>query len=157
MDERRKQSMTDKLDLTGEIAEAVDGAALRGKTLALAYQGEDGYPAVSFRGSTQVYGPQQLAIWARKADEGFAKAVAERPQVSLVYYGGPDGPGPMFLSFKGRAHVDPSANEQVWSRMIEGEQQQDADRRGVAVIVEVERAEGFAATGPFVIERDQGV
>jgi len=149
--------MADKLDLTGEIAKAVDGAALRGKTLALGYLGDDGYPAVSFRGSTQVHGPEQLAIWARKADEGFAKAIAERPQVSLVYYGGPDGPGPMFLSFKGRARVDPSADEQVWSRMIEGEQQQDPDRHGVAVVVEVERVEGFAATGPFVMERDEGV
>jgi hypothetical protein len=148
--------MADKLDLTGEIVEAVDGAALRGKTLALAYLADDGYPAVSFRGSTQVHGAEQLAIWARKADGGFAKAIAERPQVSLVYYGGPDGPGPMFLSFKGRARVDPSANEQVWSRMIEGERGQDPERNGVAVIIEVESVEGFAAGGPFAMERDGG-
>jgi hypothetical protein len=146
--------MTDKLDLTGEIAEAIDGAALRGKTLVLAYLGDDGYPAVSFRGSTQVYDAQQLAIWARKADEGFAAAIAERPQVSLVYYGGPDGPGPMFISFKGRARVERAADEEVYSRMIEGERDQDPDRKGVAVIVEVESVQGFAADGPFVMERD---
>jgi hypothetical protein len=144
--------MPNQLDLTGEIAEAVDGAALRGHTLALGYLDDDGYPAVSFRGSTQVHGPRQLAIWARKADEGFAKAIAERPQVSLVYYGGPDGPGAMFVSFRGRARVEPSANEEVYSGMIEGEQGQDPDRAGVAVIIDVESAQGVGKEGPFQMQ-----
>jgi hypothetical protein len=148
--------MSDRLDLTGEIAEAVDGAALRGKTLALAYLDDDGYPSVSFRGSTQVHGPEQLAIWARKADEGLAAAIARRPQVSLVYYGGADGPGPMFVSFKGRARVDASVNDEIYSQMIEGEQAQDPEHRGVAVIIDVESVQGFGAGGPFAMERTGG-
>ncbi|HEY2604192.1 MAG TPA: pyridoxamine 5'-phosphate oxidase family protein [Thermoleophilaceae bacterium] len=140
--------MPDTLDLTGDIATAVNGAATRGRTLALGYIDDDGYPVVTFRGSTQVHGPQQLAIWARKADDGFAKAIAERPQVSLVYYG-PDGPGPRYLSFRGRARVDSSANDEVYSSMIEGEQKQDPERNGVAVIIDVENVRGFGADGPF--------
>jgi hypothetical protein len=144
--------VADPLDLTGDIAAAVNGAAGRGHALALSYIDDDGYPTVSFRGSTQVHGPETLAVWARKADEGFARAIAARPQVGLVYYG-PGGPGPMFLRFRGRAHVDPSANDAVYAGMIEGERQQDPRRAGVAVIIDVERVEGFGADGPFVQER----
>jgi hypothetical protein len=47
--------MPDALDLTGDTAAAIDGAALRQSTLAVAYVRPDGSPSVSFRGSTQVH------------------------------------------------------------------------------------------------------
>jgi hypothetical protein len=147
--------MPGRLDLTGEIASAIDGAALRGRTLAVAYISDDGYPSVSFRGSTQVHGPEQLAIWARKVDEGFAKAIAKRPEVSLVYYG-PDGPGPMYLSIRGRARAVPSVDDEVYARMIDGEKAQDPERKGVAILIDVETVSGFGADGPFQMERGAG-
>ena len=60
--------MPDPVNLTGEIATAIDGAALRGHQLALAYVRDDGSPSVSFRGSTYVRSSTELAIWARKRD-----------------------------------------------------------------------------------------
>ena len=140
--------MPDALDLTGDIAAAVDGAALRRATLALAYVREDGSPSVSFRGSTQVLGSGELALWARKRDSGLAQAIGERPRVSLVYYG-PGGPGPMFLSIEGRARVAPEVNDQVWAGMIDGERQQDPERHGVAVVIEVDTISGAGADGFF--------
>ena len=119
--------MSDDLDLTGDIALAIDAAAQRGHTLAVGYLDDDGYPAVSFRGSTQVHGPRQLAIWARRPDDGFAQAIATRPRVTLVYYGGPGGPGPMFLSIRGHARIDPAANAAVYAGMIEGERTRAAN------------------------------
>jgi hypothetical protein len=145
--------MTDTLDLGGDISTTVASAAERGHTLALGYIDDAGYPVVSFRGSTQVHGPKQLAIWVRKTDDGFAKAIADRPQVTLVYYG-PGGPGPMYLAFRGRAHVDPSANDVVYAKIIEGERQQDPDRNGIAVIIDVDSVQGFGADGPFQQQRD---
>lgn len=146
--------MADALDLTGDIATAIDGAALRGATLALAYVRDDLSPAVSFRGSTHVHGPTELALWVRKRDSGFVKAIAERPGVSLVYYGGPDGPGPRFLSIEGRARVAPELDDEVWSAIIEGERQQDPERKGVAVLIEVDSVTGFGADGLFQQARD---
>jgi hypothetical protein len=140
--------MSDTMDLTGEIAEAVNGAAERGATLALGYVDGDGYPVVSFRGSTQVHGATQLALWARKPDDGFALAIAERPQVSLVYYG-PGGPGAMYLSIRGVARVDPSINDAVYAAMIEGERGQDPERKGVAIVIDVESVRGVGAAGSF--------
>ena len=69
------------------IPEAIATAAERGHQVAVAYIDDDGYPSVSFRGTTQVIGPDRLAIWARKRDAGLAAAIAVRPQVGLVYYG----------------------------------------------------------------------
>ncbi|HEY4095583.1 MAG TPA: pyridoxamine 5'-phosphate oxidase family protein [Baekduia sp.] len=140
--------MSNNIDLTGDIATAVTGAAERGHTMALGYVDGDGYPVVSFRGSTVVHGPQQLAVWARSTDTGFAAAIADRPEVSLVYYG-PGGPGAIFLSFRGRARVDPSADDAVYAAMIEGERGQDPERKGVAVIIDVEGVRGMGAEGPI--------
>jgi pyridoxamine 5'-phosphate oxidase-like protein len=140
------------MDLTGDIATAVDGAAARGHALVLGYIADDGYPAVSFRGSTQVRGPQQLAIWARKADDGFAGAIVDRPQVSLLFYE-PESPGLKFLTFRGRARVEPSANDEVYANIIDGEKAQDPDRNGVAVVIDVDSVSGFGPDGPFQIER----
>lgn len=141
--------MPGTLDLTGEIAAAVNGAAERGATLAVAYVREDGSPSVSFRGSTQVFGPGQLALWARKPDSGLALAIAKEPRVSLVYYGGQDGPGPMFLAIEGRARVAPELNQQVWDAMIEGERRQDPERHGVAILIDVDTVAGAGAHGYF--------
>jgi hypothetical protein len=140
--------MADPIDLTGDIALAVDGAAARGHTLAVGYVDDAGYPVVSFRGSTQVHDAQHLALWARNPDDGLAKAITQRPQVTLVYYG-PGDPGPMYLSFRGRAHVDPAANDAVYAAMIDGERGQDPDRKGVAVLIEVESVQGFGTDGGF--------
>lgn len=45
--------MSEALDLSDEIAAAIDSAALRKATLALAYVREGRSPSVSFRGSNQ--------------------------------------------------------------------------------------------------------
>jgi hypothetical protein len=147
--------MADPLDLTADVASAVDGAAARGSALVLGYIGDDGFPALSFRGSTQVRGPQQLAVWARKRDDGLAKVIAERPQVSLLYYEA-DGPGPKYLAFQGRARVEPAANDEVYAAMIDGEKGQDPERNGVAVVIDVDNVSGFGADGPFRMERQAG-
>jgi len=141
--------MPDPLDLTGDIAAAIDGAALRNATLAVAYVRDDGSPSVSFRGSTQVHSAGELALWARKRDGGLVAAIAARPRVSLVYYGGPGGPGPMFLSIEGRARVAPELDDQVWEAMIEGERNLDPERNGVAVLIEVDSVAGARADGFF--------
>jgi hypothetical protein len=105
---------------------------------------------VSFRGSTQVLGPTELALWARERDSGLAEAIVNRPRVSLVYYG-PGGPGPMFLSIEGRARVAPELNGRVWAAMIDGERQRDPERQGIAVVIDVDSVAG--AGGSRVLSR----
>ena len=144
--------MADPIDLTGDITAGVDGAALRGSTLVVGYVADDGFPSLSFRGSVQVYSKDQLAFWSRSSSEGLVKAIADRPKVSLLFYES-DGPGPRYLSFQGHARVDPAANETVYNAMIEAERTHDEERKGVAVIVDVDSVRGFGANGPFQMAR----
>jgi hypothetical protein len=143
-----------ELDLTGEISAGLTGAALRGRTVVVAYvtPGDPPAPGLGYRGSVIVYGPQQLALWARNADDGLAVAVGKNPNVSLVFYEA-DGPGPRYLNIRGRAKVDPSANDRVYAEMIEGERNADADKKGVAIVIDVDRVQGFGADGGFTMER----
>lgn len=145
--------MSTTLDLTGDIASALDGAVLDGKTPVVAYVKEDGSPSQSFRGSTQVVGPQQLAFWSRTVDSGLPVGVAERPAVSVLYYSGGERPGPAYLSIKGRAKADPSLNDTVWNGMVQAERDYDPERKGVAVVVEVDQVDGMGADGFFSLSR----
>ncbi len=140
--------MPDPVNLTGEIAAAIDGAVLRGHQLALAYVRDDGSPSVSFRGSTYVRSSTELAIWARKRDSGLAAAIGERPRVSLVFFE-MDGPGARYLAIDGRARVAGELDDEVYGAIVEPERQQDPDRNGVALIIDVDSVAGATANGFF--------
>lgn len=145
--------MTDNLDLTQDVAEALDGALERGRLVALGYIDQNGDPIVTYRGSTRVFGPEQVAIWVRKADDGFAVAIRDHPRVHLVSFSATDGDRPRFVSIKGRARVDPSLNDAVYEGTIELERTKDPERKGVAVIIDVDSVEGFGSAGPFSMAR----
>jgi hypothetical protein len=145
--------MPDPIDLSGPIQEALDGAVLRGHQMALAYVREDGSPAATFRGSTYVHTPTELAIWVRKRDDGFAKAIAKEPRVSLVYadFG---GPGARYVSIEGRASLRPELDNEVYEAIVEPERAQDPEKKGIAVVIEVDAVRGFGASGYFEQRRD---
>ena len=140
--------MPDPVNLTGEIAAAIDGAVLRGHPLALAFVREDGSPSVSFRGSTYVRGATELAIWVRKRDSGLAAAIVDHPRVSLAFFE-TDGPGARYLAIEGRARVAAELDDEVYGAIVEPERQQDPDRNGVAVIIDVDSVAGATANGYF--------
>lgn len=140
--------MPDPVSLTGEIAAAIDGAVLRGHQLALAFVRDDGSPSVSFRGSTYVRSSTELAIWARKRDSGLVAAIRDRPRVSLVFFE-MDGPGARYLAIEGRARVAAELDDEVYGAIVESERQQDPDRNGVAVIIDVDSVAGANANGYF--------
>jgi len=140
--------MPDPVNLTGEIVTAIDGAVLRGHPLAVAFVRDDASASVTFRGGTYVYNSTQLAIWVRKRDSGLAAAIAERPRVSLVFVE-MDGPGARYLAIEGRARVAPELDQEVYDTIAEPERQQDPDRNGVAVIVDVDSVAGAGENGFF--------
>ena len=140
------------ISLNGEIAEAVNGAVLRGPAFVLGYVTADGSPSLSFRGSLLVYADDQLALWARNPVDGLAQSVGDRPKVSLVYYSR-DTPGPFYLSIKGRARVAPEINDYVYEHMVEVERTQDPERKGVAILIDVDDVVGASSEGMFLQER----
>lgn len=143
------------LDLDDEIREAIGNASDSGNQLTVAYNGDDGWPHLSPRGSTQVFGAQQLAVWVRKRHDGLAEAMDSRPEVTLFYLDLVERG--VAYTFYGRGVVsdDPDVKDQVWAATPEGEKAQDPERRGVALVVELERivAQGMRPERNFVMER----
>jgi Pyridoxamine 5'-phosphate oxidase len=130
----------------------VNCALASGLPMAVAYVDGDGQPVLSPRGSTQVYGPAQLTIWVRNAEGGLASAVAANPRLALLYR---DSRTRTTLIFQGRGSVvsDQAVRDRVFELAPEVEQNHDPDRRGAALLIEVERLQGTTAQGPVRMER----
>jgi hypothetical protein len=133
-----------ELKLSTEMKDAVNAAFGTGRPVAIAYVDESGAPRLSFRGSTQAYSDTQLAIWVRNPNGRILDATRKNPAVALVYGKfDPDDRG--FMVFRGRAHVDGSdqARNRVYEQAHEFERNQDKERNGVALIIDIDAVDGF--------------
>jgi hypothetical protein len=130
----------DPLRITETMAAAINGAMDSGAPTVLGYVNEQGQPRLSFRGTTQVYSEQQLAVWARYEDAGLPTGIQKNPQVSVVYYARGSGN----LIFEGRAHIEngPAVREHVFEHSPVVEQRADPERRGVAIVIDVDKVTG---------------
>jgi hypothetical protein len=139
------------LEISDHVAQAVNGGYGAGRPMILSYVNAEGYPSLSTRGSTHVHGPQQLAIWARNPEGGLQKAIASNPKVGLIAF----NMDPFtLLFFTGRARVDESQNDAVWEKTPDGEKGQDPDRKGQAVIIDLDSIKGLGPDGFFMMSRD---
>jgi hypothetical protein len=140
---RAAPSKPEALRITEAMAAAVNGAMDHGTPTVLGYVGEDGQPRLSFRGTTQAYSDDQLAVWARYEDAGLPTAIQKNPRVSIVYYAQGSGN----LIFEGRAHVEtaPSVHDTVFEHSPVVEQRADPERKGVAILIDVDKVTGRLA------------
>ncbi len=139
-------SSSPSLALTDELKALVNNALAQGVPLLLAAVSPDGRPVVSFRGSVQTYSDDQLGLWARNGQGGALDAIRANPNVVLVYR----SPTTPVLQFHGRARVAENDEERsrVFDNAPEREQAADPERKGVAVIVDLDRVEGVLRIGP---------
>jgi hypothetical protein len=133
-----------ELKLSEDMKKAVNTAFERMKPIVISYVDETNAPKLSFRGSTQAYSDSALAIWVRMPDGPILSAVKKNPAVALIYGDfRPDGRD--FMIFRGRARID--ATEPVRKRVYDNahafERSQDKDRKGHAVLIELDSVEGF--------------
>jgi len=137
-----------------DVARRVNAARDEGKPLALSYIAPDGFPVLSLRGSVHVHGDGQLALWARHADGDFVRAIRANPKVALLYR---DNDDRTTFTFAGRAWVseDESVRDRVYSESPKGERDHDLDRKGAAVVIDLQHVEGgtVSVRGPQVVER----
>ena len=134
------------LALTDELKTLVNGALANGTPLLLAAVSPQGAPLASFRGSVQTYSDDQLGLWARNAEGGTVEAIKANPNVVLVYR----SPTTPVLQFRGRARIAESADERekIYASAPEREQAGDPERKGVAVIVDLDEVGGVLKFGP---------
>jgi hypothetical protein len=139
--------------LDGAIADAVNGALENGTPIIAAYVDGDGQPQLSLRGTTQVYSSDQVALWIRDPKGGLVRALPDSPRLSFFYR---DAVARTFLQIQGRGRVeaDPHVRDVVFDNSPEREQSIDPDRRGVAVVVDVDHVQGRLPDGPVNMSRD---
>ncbi|MBT3885697.1 MAG: pyridoxamine 5'-phosphate oxidase family protein [Rhodospirillaceae bacterium] len=133
--------------LNQHIKDSVNGALGVKNPMLVSYTDESGQPVLSFRGSTQIFSDDQLAIWVRNPEGSFIRSIAKNPKVAFMYR---DEGTRCTYQFQGRAHVDtdPAVRAQVYDAMAQVERDHDFARVGVALIIELDLVQGFAGLGP---------
>jgi hypothetical protein len=137
------------LVLTPEIKDLVNGGLAGGNPLLLAVVTAENKPVLSFRGSTQVYSDDQLGLWVRNTSGGTIEAIKQNPNVAMMYR---SATTPL-LQFQGRARIatDTAERNRVFENSPEREQKSDPERKGNAIIIDLDKVEGvlrFGADGP---------
>lgn len=107
----------------------------------------NGYAQVTPRGGIMVFDGTHLASWERGKGQS-AAAMADGSKLT-VYFRKPqlraDGilPKGGIARFYGTATIYRSgpAYEEVWRRLVQAEKDRDPDKKGYAVLIEIERAE----------------
>lgn len=143
--------------LTPEITAIVAGAFDSGNALLLAAVDKDHKPVLSFRGSTSVFSDTQLSFWARNVEGGTIEAIKNNPHVALMYR----SPSVPLLQFIGRAHIvdNPAERNRAFDLAPEKERASDPERKGCAVIVDLDEVKGvlgFGADGPIFCHLARG-
>jgi len=99
-------------------------------------RGEDGRPDIGPKGSMLVLDEQRLAYWERP------RWAPRKPQAITPRRRAVPRPGAReYIRFFGRAelHEDGPLREQVMERVVKPELDYDPERKGIAVVIEVER------------------
>ncbi len=138
--------MSSALALTDELKTLVNNALADGAPLLLAAVSADGKPVLSFRGSVQTFADDALGLWVRNGQGGTLEAIRANPNVALVYR---SATTPV-LQFHGRARIaeDEAERAQVFESAPERERNSDPERKGVAVIVDLDAVQGVLKFGP---------
>ena len=142
------------IELDAEIKQRLEKAIEEQKVLAAAYVDVNGKPHISFYGSTHVHSRDQLAIWARNPGSELIKTLPERPDIAFIYG---DVGSRVYYTFEGCGRVadDEAERDRVYREMHPIEQQFDADKKGVAIIVDLHKVTILsAAAGKRVMERN---
>jgi len=143
-----------ELKLSAAMQEAINGAFGSGKPIVVAYVDDAGAPQLSYRGSTQAYSDTALAIWVRNPDGRILPSIGANPAVALVY-GDFNPENRQFMILRGRARVDASdaVRDKVFANAHPFEQSQDKDRKGHAVIIDLDSVEGFFGGARLKMQR----
>jgi hypothetical protein len=134
------------LFLDEELTGLVNGALTAQTPMVLASVDAEGRPRLTFRGSIQVFSPDQLGFWARNREGSTMDNIAGNPHVAMILR---NPQTRVVLQLAGRARLAEGAErDQVYANAPEIEQKADADKKGAGVIVDLDRVEGFLGVAP---------
>ncbi len=125
------------ISLTDEMQQAIDVALAEGAPVIVASAGQAGEPDMAFKGSVMVFDREHLAFWERSHGTTLQN-LTENPQVCLLYR---NPARQLAWKFFGAAelHREGDLRRQVMERTVEAELNRDPERKGVAVLIRVDR------------------
>ncbi len=125
------------ISITDEMRQLVNNALADRVPCILGTASRDGRPQISLKGSVMVYDGETLAYWERSLRTALEN-ISENPQV-VVLYRNPDKR--INWRFHGTAKVYDSGpvRDDVMARTVKAELDRDPERKGVAVLIKVDR------------------
>lgn len=129
------------IELTEEMQTAVNDALADRASCLIATASADGKPSIGYRGSMMAYTASSLAYWERTYRRGIQN-VESNPHV-VVLYRNPETR--QAWKFFGRAAIyrDGETRDDVMARVVQPELDRDPDRKGCAVVIELDRVESM--------------
>ena len=118
----------------------LDRAYADGFPCLVATAAADGSPNIAFKGSLMVFDRDHLAFWERSHGETLAH-LRENPRIAAIYRNPTTGKAWRFYGVA-ELHENGALREQVMARTIPAELDRDPERKGVAVVVRVDRVLG---------------
>ncbi len=118
-------------------AEAIENAPAEQCHCIVASANRDGYPDAAPKGSMMVFDKEHLAWWERARGEQLAQ-IEENPWVAVYYR---NAARKLMVRFYGEATIysDGPIRDQVMARTPQIELDADPERKGVAVVLRIDR------------------
>ena len=128
--------------ITQEMRENINNALANRKPCILATATADGHPGIGYRGSVMVYDDEHLIYWERVLGRGYENI--RQVGHAVVLYRDPEVRG-LGWRFYGEAevHANGPAYNWTWEHAPEQEKEADPDKKGVAVLIRVDRIMGL--------------
>lgn len=128
--------------LTDQMREMVNSALANNCPCVLATATASGEPDIGFKGSTMIFDNESLAYWERTRRQHL-KNLRENPRVVVLFR---DPKTRINWRFHGVAtiHSDGPVREQVMARVVKAEIDKDPERKGLAVVIRVDKVSNLA-------------
>lgn len=125
------------IHLTEEMRDAINNALADGTPVVVATASPDGRPDLAFKGSVLVWDPEHLAYWERSRGETLRNLEAN-PHICLLYRNPQRGLAWRFYGIA-ELHPDGDLRARIMERVVPAELERDPERKGVAVLIRVDR------------------
>ncbi len=125
------------INLTDQMREVVNSALAKGCACILATVSGSGEPNIGYKGSMMVFDNESLAYWERTRRQ-HRKNLSENQHVVVLYR---DPATRLNWRFHGVAtiHESGAVRDQVMAKVVKDELDKDPDRKGLAVVVRIDR------------------
>jgi general stress protein 26 len=130
------------IKMTDEMKDRINKAYEEKKYCVWATTSTDGFPDISFRGSTFVFDEEHIAFWDRSRGNNTTN-LEQNPNVCMLYY---DSPGRVGWRFYGKATVyrEGERREKIMSRTIQAELDKDPERNGYGVLIRIDKIRRYS-------------